>query len=212
MQGDRGSCGSRRAAEWAGQPQGPSRPGRPGAAAGSPASGRARAAGHPAGSMGIRARTAGNRERYPGPATVPDPRHWRPDQRHAGAPDLRTRTAGRAPLLRAARSARARRRARKRRWLGFSWAVSSATRPVRRRGQMRTDSHLNPPRCQGLARLRLRRRSPHRWLWNPKTRRGRQAFGFHRQRADAAQGPRGSVPLSLKSDRLVTRRAVRRES
>ena len=32
-----------------------------------------------------------------------------------------------------------------------------------------------------LARLRLRRRSPHRWLWNPKTRLIRLAFGFHRQ-------------------------------
>ena len=34
-----------------------------------------------------------------------------------------------------------------------------------------------------LARLRLRRRSPHRWLWNPETRRSRPAFGFHRQLA-----------------------------
>ncbi len=32
-----------------------------------------------------------------------------------------------------------------------------------------------------LARLRLRRRSPYRWLRNPKTRLKRQAFGFHRQ-------------------------------
>ena len=37
-----------------------------------------------------------------------------------------------------------------------------------------------------LARLRLRRRSPHRWLWNPKTRHGRQVFGFHRQLAASA--------------------------
>ncbi len=32
-----------------------------------------------------------------------------------------------------------------------------------------------------LARLRLRRRSPHRWLWNPKTRLIRLEFGVHRQ-------------------------------
>ncbi len=37
-----------------------------------------------------------------------------------------------------------------------------------------------------LARLRLRRRSPHRWLGDPKTRRNRQAFGFPRQLATLA--------------------------
>ncbi len=40
-------------------------------------------------------------------------------------------------------------------------------------------------RHQALARLRLRRRNPQRWLWNPKTRQGSQAFGFHRQLAVA---------------------------
>ncbi len=33
---------------------------------------------------------------------------------------------------------------------------------------------------RSLARLRLRRRIPHRWLWNPKTRLNRRAFGLHR--------------------------------
>ncbi len=55
-----------------------------------------------------------------------------------------------------------------------------------------------------LAWLRLRRRNPHRWLWNPKTRLNRRAFGFHRQLPAllaaglvACAGPPGEPALTV---------------